>query len=325
MAKGETKMFKIAIVGTGIIGLSHINAIKQVDECELVCLCDVNEEAVKPLAEENNVPYVLDYKQIPAKFDCDAVILNLPHFLHCEASVFFLDSGINVFIEKPMANTAEECDKMIEASKRSGKKLAVAHPQRYFNAIAKMKEIYDSGELGKFCMYDGCRSLNYFSDARPRWFLNKKLSGGGILMNFGAHQLDKIQYITGERVTEVHSNCKNFANDFDVEGHAQVYGRLSGGGSFTLAFSGYTACEYFDLFYFTNGCMRANGSSTIEVLRGKTGRWERIEGIATDGKELVRELREFVKFLKGEEANIPDAEFGRDIIVALEKCYENNK
>ena len=52
-------MIKIAIVGTGIIGLSHINAIKQIEDCELVCLCDVNEEVVKPLAEENNVPYVL--------------------------------------------------------------------------------------------------------------------------------------------------------------------------------------------------------------------------------------------------------------------------
>ena len=71
--------------------------------------------------------------------------------------------------------------------------------------------------------------------------------------------------------------------------------------------------------------MRANGSSTIEVLRGKTGRWERIEGIATDGSEMLRELREFVKFLNGEEANIPDAEFGRDVIAVLEKAYENNK
>ena len=62
-------MIKIAIVGTGIIGLSHINAIKEIDGCELVCLCDINEDAVKPLAEENNVPYVLDYKEIPSKFE----------------------------------------------------------------------------------------------------------------------------------------------------------------------------------------------------------------------------------------------------------------
>ena len=315
-------MQKIAIVGTGIIGISHINAIKQIDGCELVCLCDVKEDAVKPLAEENNVPYVLDYKEIPEKFDCDAVILNLPHGLHCESTVFFLDHGINVLIEKPMANTTEECEIMIEAAKRNGKKLAVAHIQRYFNAIAKMKEIYDSGVLGKFCMYSGCRSINYFADWRPRWFLSKKLAGGGILMNYGAHQLDKIQYITGERVTSVYSNCQNYKNDYDIEGHAQLFGKLSGGASFSLEFSGYTPCEYYDLFYFTDGCMRANGSSTIEVNYGKG--WERIPEIATDQKEMVRELTEFVKYLNGEEANIPDGEYGRDIIEAIEKTYANN-
>jgi len=314
-------MVKIAIVGTGIIGLSHIKAIKQIEDCKLVCLCDVKEEVVKPIAEENNVPYVLDYKEIPGKFDCDAVILNLPHGLHCESTVFFLDNGINVFIEKPMANTSEECETMLEAAKRNGKKLAVAHIQRYFNAIAKMKEIYDSGELGKFCMYTGCRSINYFADTRPRWFLSKKLAGGGILMNFGAHQLDKLQYITGERVAEVYSNTGNYKNDYDIEGHAQVFGKLTNGASFSLTFSGYTPCEYNDIFYFTDGCMKANGSSTIDVLRN--GKWERLPGIATDGSEMVRELIEFVKFLNGEEANIPDGEFGRDVIATIEKIYES--
>ena len=147
-------MFKVCIISCGMIANSaHIPAYKQFsDDYEIVGVCDINEDAVKPLAEENNVPYVLDYKEIPGKFECDAVILNLPHFLHCESTVFFLDNGINVFIEKPMANTVAECDAMIEAAKRNGKKLAVAHIQRYFGAIAKMKEIYDSGELGKFCM-----------------------------------------------------------------------------------------------------------------------------------------------------------------------------
>ena len=265
-------MINIAIVGTGIIGLSHINAIKKVEGCRLSALCDIKEDVVKPLAEECGVPYFLNYKDIPGNVECDAVILNLPHGLHCESTVFFLDKGIHVLLEKPMANTVEECEQMIAAEKRSGKKLAIAHPQRYFDAAMKIKKIYESGELGKLSMIVEQRSINYFLDSRPRWFLSKKLAGGGIVMNYGAHALDKIKSITGAKVTKICANCDNFANDFDVEGHAQVFGRLSGGASFTLAFSGYTGCEYFDLFYFTNGCMRANGSSTIEVLRGKTGR-----------------------------------------------------
>ena len=115
-------MLNIAIVGTGIIGNSHIKAIQELQDCRLCALCDVNEEVVAELASQHNVPYFLDYKQIPGSVDVDAVILNLPHFLHCEASVFFLEHGIDVLVEKPMANTVEECDRMIEAAEKSGKK-----------------------------------------------------------------------------------------------------------------------------------------------------------------------------------------------------------
>ena len=75
-------MIKIAIVGTGIIGIDHIKAIAQVREAELCALCDVNEEVVKKLSEEYNVPYFTNYKDIPGNVEVDAVILNLPHFLH---------------------------------------------------------------------------------------------------------------------------------------------------------------------------------------------------------------------------------------------------
>ena len=116
-------MIKIAIVGTGSIASSHINAIEALPECELVALCDLNEEKVKALSEKLGVPYFLNYKDIPAAVDVDAVILNLPHGLHMSASIFFLENGVHVLVEKPMANTVAECDAMNAAAEKSGKKL----------------------------------------------------------------------------------------------------------------------------------------------------------------------------------------------------------
>ncbi len=314
-------MFKIAIVGTGIIGLSHIEALRKTEGAELVALCDVDEGKVKPLAEANGVPYFLDYHDIPRGVECDAVILNLPHGLHCESTVFFLDSGINVLVEKPMANTTTECDEMIAAARRSGKKLAVAHPQRYYTAEERIREIIDSGELGRLCMTTEQRSINYFNDSRPRWFLSKKAAGGGIVMNYGAHALDKLQYATGARMTKVWSNCQNFKNDYDIEGHAQIFGTLSNGASFSICFSGYTAAVYENYYYFTNGVLRSMGAETLEIRRGD-GSWQDL-GCHADGNEIARELAQFVKLLRGEEANIPSAEYSRDIIAAIEKIYEN--
>ena len=125
-------MIKIAIVGTGAIAAAHIRAISKLPQCELVALCDLNEARVKALAEGLGVPYFLDYKEISTAVDVDAVIINLPHGLHVSASVFFLDAGVHVLVEKPMANTVEECDTMIAAAEKAGKKLAVAHVQRFF-------------------------------------------------------------------------------------------------------------------------------------------------------------------------------------------------
>ena len=140
-------MIKIAVVGTGIIGIDHLNAIKSSDKCELVAVCDNKEDVAKDIGERYSVPYFTDYHDILDNVEADAVILNLPHFLHCDVTVYFLEKGVHVLVEKPMANTVEECDRMIEASKKSGKKLAVGHIQRFFESNKEVKKIVESGKL----------------------------------------------------------------------------------------------------------------------------------------------------------------------------------
>ena len=313
-------MIKIAIVGTGAIVGPHISAIKGLDCCSLVALCDLNEERVRTLAEENGVPYFLDYKEIPEKVDCDAVILNLPHGLHAPVSVFFLERGINVLVEKPMANTASECDEMIEASKKSGAKLAVAHVQRYFKANMKIKEIVDSGELGTLCMYDEQRSINYFLPSRPAWFTNKKMAGGGIVMNYGAHAFDKIFYVTGAHPTFVNSSYANCINDRDVEGHAQIFAKFDNGVSATITLSGYSDVVYEAYYYFTKGALKLTSTSKLEMRREGEKVWTEVPD-SNDGLAFVREIDEFCKYVRGEESNIPDGEYGRAIVKAIDALY----
>lgn len=83
-------MKKIVVVGTGIIGLDHINAIENSDKFELAALCDINEAAVEPLAKKYNVPYFLDYHDIPSKINADAVVLNLPALFALREYCIFL-------------------------------------------------------------------------------------------------------------------------------------------------------------------------------------------------------------------------------------------
>lgn len=313
-------MLKIAIVGTGIIGLSHIDAIKRIPDCRLCALCDLDENKVKPLAEENNVPYFLNYEDIPTHTDCDAVILNLPHGLHCKSAVFFLEHGIHVLVEKPMANTVAECEKMADAANKSGKKLAVAHIQRFFTANTIVKKTIESGELGKLCMYTESRTVNYFDSKRPRWFLDKKMAGGGIVMNYGAHAFDKLFFTTGARPLSINAFCANIKNDASIEGHAQIFAQFDNNVTAAITFSGYSNVIYDSIYYFTEGAMRVIGSDILEINRGDGKGWTRIPNL-NDGLEFVREIEEFRKYTDNEPSLIPDAQYGKDIISAIEKVY----
>lgn len=315
-------MLKIAIVGTGIIAGSHIDAISRIKDCELVALCDLNEERVKALSEKQGVPYFLDYKDIPEKTECDAVILNLPHGLHAPVSIFFLEHGINVLVEKPMANTKEECDAMISAAKKSGKKLAVAHVQRFFKANRIIKEIVESGKLGRLCMYDEQRSINYFLPSRPAWFTSKKMAGGGIVMNYGAHAFDKIFYITGEQPISVTASIANLINDRDVEGHAQIFAKFAGGFSASVTLSGYSDVIYEAYYYFTKGALKLTATHKLEIRYEGSDTWENVGG-AYDNNAFVREIEEFCKYIKGEPSEIPDGLYGKAVIEAIEKAYNS--
>ena len=313
-------MLKIAIVGTGAIASSHIKAIEANDKLKLVALCDLNEERVKALAEQRGVPYFLNYKDIPEAVECDAVILNLPHGLHASASIFFLEAGLHVLVEKPMANTVEECDAMNEAAEKSGKKLAIAHVQRYMAVNRKIKEIIDSGELGRLCMYNEQRSINYFLPSRAPWFTSKKMAGGGIVMNYGAHAFDRLCYTASCSPVEVIGACDNFINDRDVEGHAQMMAKCDNGVSATITFSGYSTVDYIIYYYFTGGALRVVGTSTVEIKKEGERAWSPVAvDMSTD--PFILELEDFRKFTNDEPTEIPDYAYSRKIIEAIQKGY----
>lgn len=314
-------MFKLAIVGAGIIGKTHSETIYKNPDCTLVAVADIDEAKAKELAEVHDAKYYTDYKQMAENVEMDAVILNLPHFLHCEATVYFLEKGINVLVEKPMANTVEECDKMIEASKKSGAKLAVGHVMKYNPALREIKRIIDTEKYGKLCMINDKRNSYYVNPDRPRWFLKQKLAGGGICMNYGAHVIDKLFYTTGRDIEKIHSVRSNPMTDDDVDANVQMLIELSGGVSATVTLFGCNVpAEDETAFYFTNG--------TVKVIRGKLhipedGKFV-IQDVQHNSTLFIEQLKEFVKFLKGEESEIVTPEYGREVIKNIEKIVAND-
>ena len=307
-------MFRIGIIGAGRICAAHEKAIREHPEASLVAVADLDVEKARQVAEPHGAAVYADYKQMAAQTPMDAVILNLPHFLHCEATIFFLEAGIHVLVEKPMANSVEECDRMLAAAARTGKKLAVGHVQKYYGALRQIRQMVEDGRYGKLCMITETRNLDYVT-GRPKWFLTKKLAGGGIVMNFGAHSIDRLLYTTGLEVENIHGVLTNPVTDDDADVNAQFLVQLTGGVSAAVTLCGcYVPWEYEISYYFTHGAVKVRDGS--QLLVHEDGQYVNYGG----SDDLIGcQLAEFIKLLKGEENEMTTGEYGKQVISVLSK------
>lgn len=307
---------KIGVVGAGIIGEDHAKAIGGNDRCELVGVADIVIERARQMTDVYGGNSYEDYRVMMEAEKPDAVILNLPHFLHCEVSVYFLCRGVHVLVEKPMAMTVAECEAMMDAAEKHGAKLAVGHVQRYFAANKKAKELIAEGAIGKLCMITERRSVNYFTPQRPGWFLDKARSGGGITMNYGAHTLDRIQYMTGLGVERVCSHFSNQLTEDSVESHSQSLLLLQQGVSASITYSGCRVpAEYECLVDGTEGTIKIRGNH--ELWLGKDGTYAPVE---LPGNRIFDEqLEQFLALLEGKPSYVMGPEDATKIIQTLEE------
>ena len=176
---------------------------------------------------------------------------------------------------------------------------------------------------GKLCLMTEVRNIDYFHN-RPAWFLDKKLAGGGIIMNYGAHTLDKLFYLLGEDVERVYGNIDNKVNDASIEAQAQMLIKMKNGVSASFSYcASHLDYMYETYFYFTNAVAKITGGKFLSVS-GKGIPTKNFE-LDYDKVPIEEQFDEFVKLLQGKEANIVDASRGKKVISVIEEVFNQNK
>ncbi|MBV7507581.1 Gfo/Idh/MocA family oxidoreductase [Bacillus sp. sid0103] len=188
-----SKTVKVAIIGCGGIAKGkHLPSLAKLKNVELVAFCDVLVEQAEKAAAEygaENAKVYGDYQELLQDESIEVVHVLTPNDSHAEISVAALDSGKHVMCEKPMAKTSAEARQMVEAAKRSGKKLTIGYNNRFRPDSQYLHQVCEHGELGEI----------YFAKAHairrravPTWgvFLNEEKQGGGPLIDIGTHALD---------------------------------------------------------------------------------------------------------------------------------------
>ncbi|WP_426490957.1 Gfo/Idh/MocA family protein [Hymenobacter sp. 102] len=207
----DQKKLGFAIVGLGKFAQEQMMpAFKDCKHARITALVSGSPDKAKKLAAEYGVDAknIYNYQNFDSIKDnpaVDVVYIVLPVGLHAEYTIRAAKAGKHVLCEKPMANTEKECQQMIEACQKAGKKLMIAYRAQYepFNleAIARIRK----GELGKVMQItaDHGRIVDPTGDQADTWRVQKKLAGGGSLMDLGIYSLNATRYLTGEEPVEV--------------------------------------------------------------------------------------------------------------------------
>jgi len=201
-------VLKAGVVGCGAIAKHlHVPDYAICDEAELVALCDILPSKARALAEQwaPQARVYSDYKKMLKEEQLDCVTVALPNYLHAPVTIAALKAGCNALVEKPMATSAAEAQRMIDTAKRCRKLLMVNQSQRRFPAHVKAKEIMDSGIMGKVlhvtAMF-GHEGPEHWSPT-GKWFFRKKEARFGAMADLGVHKADLVRHLTGKEVAEI--------------------------------------------------------------------------------------------------------------------------
>ncbi len=197
--KSGNKKLRVAFVGCGMISGAHINSYKDMDDVEVVALCDIKPAPMAKRAEElglDKSACFTDYKKMYKAIDADAINVCTPNGVHCAPTVEALKAGYHVIVEKPMAMNAGECKKMIAASKSAKKKLVIGFQYRYDPKTDFLIDMREAGMFGdiRFGRVQALRRRGI-----PNWgvFGQKKLQGGGPMIDIGVHVLEMCHFTMG--------------------------------------------------------------------------------------------------------------------------------
>ena len=225
-------LYNIAILGCGKVAHLHAKAVQNLPNAKLAGVWSRSENSAKTFAAQYNVPIYTDVETLIQNEKIDLAIVCTPHPFHLGPAEKAAAAGAHVLVEKPLASTLEDADKIISACKKAGAKLGVISQRRWYEPVKRVKEAIEAGKIGKpvFGTINmlGWRDKNYY-DA-DEWRGTWKMEGGGVLVNQAPHQLDILLWFMGE-IDEVYGLWRNLNHPYiEVEDTAVAIVKFKNGG-----------------------------------------------------------------------------------------------
>ena len=214
-------MLGFSVIGTGRAGLVHADNIdRRIKEAQLVALCDANLDTLSEAGSQYPVPRrYTDYREALRDPQVDAVVVATPASLHCEIACEAAARGKHIFLEKPMALSVDECERIIEAARRASVALQIGFMRRFDSAFVQAKEMLDSGDLGRVMII---KSTGRGPGLPPSWIYDVKKSNG-MLAEVNSHDFDTVRWLVGSDIARVYCEAVNLKCEEARESHPDFY------------------------------------------------------------------------------------------------------
>lgn len=226
---------RIAVAGAGYIGQAHIAALQASPGLALSALVDPS-PAAAAVAAQAGVPLYASLDELIDKARPDGIVLATPNALHVEQALRCLLAGLPMLLEKPIATTVAEAERLVRAAdEAAGAQILIGHHRAHSPIMAKAKQVVDSGQLGRLVAITGsamfCKPAQYFADGAWR----REPGGGPILLNM-IHEVHNLRLLAGE-IVAVQAFASNATRGFAVEDTVAINLRFASGalGSFMLS------------------------------------------------------------------------------------------
>lgn len=318
------RVVRWGLIGAGDIARKRVApAMRDLPNCELVSVSRLKAELAAEFAEEFGASkWFADWCELIADQEIDAVYIATPVFLHAEQTVAAAGAGKHVLCEKPMALNVNECDKMIAACRSNNVKLGIAYYRRFYPAIVRIKKLIADGAIGTVSVAQ-INAFEYFDpepDHPRHWFVEKKKSGGGPMIDFGCHRLEVLANLFGP-VQKIESIVSNKVFGRDVEDTAVASLQFENGMCAIVTVT-HAAREPQDTLhiYGTGGSIHVpvlnSGELTVNI--GGDPRNESLPPAANFHEPLIAQFSESV--LQNTTPEI-SGECGRDVASLIDRIY----
>ncbi len=331
---------RIAVVGAGLVGRRHIDAIRHAEGIELGAIVDPD-EAAADLARQAGARFHPDLDALLVERAVDGIILATPNTLHVAQGLDCIAAGIPLLVEKPIAVSTAEAGRLVAAARRAAIPLLVGHHRRHNPVIHDVKTLLDAGRLGELrVVHASCwffKPRKYFDEAPWR----KQAGAGPIFVNL-IHDVDLLRYLCGE-VASVQAQLLPSARGYENEEVAAVLLRFASDVVATLSVADsvvapwnweMTAAENPAYPFTGQGCYLLGGTRGALSIPDLTlwrqdepDWWQPLqrESLASDSREdpLRNQLDHFARVIRGVEEPLVSGEEGAASLRVIEAIHES--